>query len=91
MQSLFAAWLLRHSKLFRRRKLLNARAAVTTIDNSDRKLSIKKVLVLAMAKPTAKVDSTEVSGRRTGHSDQSSTVPISTCSLRLLQIILLLL
>lgn len=55
-------------------ELLNALTAVTTVENSERKLVLEKALSLTMLKRTVDVDSTELTERNAGRSHQHGTV-----------------
>lgn len=72
-------------------KALNARTAMKTIENSERKLDPEKALFLARFKRTLDVDSTELSKLRTGQSPQPSTVHVLVRSQSVQQGIFLLL
>lgn len=81
MESLFRV------RLSKRTKLLNARTAFTTADNSKRKPVLNKALYLAMLKQTDVFDSAKLSERRTGHKHHPSTVLIFVRWLRLQYVI----
>lgn len=64
------------ARLSRSSQLLKTRNAVTTIDNSERELVLKKAFLGTLLKLIVNTDSTEPSGRRVGRSHQPSTVPV---------------
>lgn len=84
-QSPLGAW------LSRRTKLLNARAAVTAVDDSKQKAVLEKALFSAMLQHTVKVDNTRLSGPELGHSQRPSPVVLLARLQNLKQVILMLL
>lgn len=64
------------SGLSRFRKLLNAQAALTTVQNSKGKFVFEKAHFRTMLRHTADADSTKRFRRAVCHSHQSSTLPV---------------